>query len=161
MKIVLSTLVLFAASVGQCLAQSCEAPESVASKIEIRYLEDVTRKGDGHVSHLAKYILSNRSKKAFKLAVYDGKQPLVAYPMDAMLERRSEGADWTMDFVALDHPSPADKIVKIAPGQTYEFLASGFGGRESFYRLKVRQPGGGWFNSEPFHFVISGSPAGT
>lgn len=129
-----------------------ELKEGDAVPVRIQYVEDAPIVVEGHTVHLTKYSIANVSKKAFRLATYRGPQSQRAYPMDALLEYRNSAGSWAFDVVVLDHPQPPNTTLKVRGGETREFLASGNGGANGTYRLKVREPKGCWIPSEPFQF---------
>ncbi|WP_408951542.1 hypothetical protein [Lysobacter sp. Hz 25] len=133
-------------------AESCDVPIEVAREISIVFVgEDAGRSSAGSAT-LGKYRITNYSVKPFEFAAYRGMPPLRAYPMDALVEYRDPSGKWVFDLVVLDHPMPANKIVRVKPGRSYEFVASGSGGPRELYRLKLRQPDGCWHYSQPFKF---------
>ncbi|WP_408952104.1 hypothetical protein [Lysobacter sp. Hz 25] len=132
----------------------CELKEGDAVPVRVQYIEDAPVVKDGRTVHLAKYSISNVSEKTFRLATYRGPAPQRAYPMDASLEYKNSAGSWAFDVIVLDHPQPPDSMLKVRPGETREFLASGNGGPNGTYRLKVREPKGCWIPSEPFKFVL-------
>ncbi|WP_148649862.1 hypothetical protein [Lysobacter antibioticus] len=148
--LVLSPILLAALSAAD--AESCDAPIEEAREISIVFVGERTGRSSAGSATLGKYRITNSSAKPFELAAYRGLPPLRAYPMDALVEYLDPSGQWVFDLVALDHPEPANKIVGVKPGRSYEFVASGSGGPRELYRLKLRQPDGCWHYSQPFKF---------